>query len=143
MPQLDTSQYGSQLFWFFLCFAVLYIFASRIILPRIRNILNERKNVIDADLSSAASLDDKIYTLQQKTDSLRKDASQKYQIKLDEVSKDASVKREKMLLELKEKIEQITEKSRSELKDFIAKSHAESEAAIKNLSQKIKEKLFN
>lgn len=143
MPQLDTSQYGSQLFWFFLCFVVLYIFASRIILPRIRNILNERKNVIDADLSSAASLDDKIYTLQQKTDSLRKDASQKYQIKLDEVSKDASAKREKMLLELKEKIEQITEKSRSELKDFIAKSHAESEAAIKNLSQKIKEKLFN
>jgi len=143
MPQLDTSQYGSQLFWFFLCFAVLYIFASRIILPRIRNILNERKNVIDADLSSAASLDDKIYALQNKTDALRKDASQKYQIKLEEVAKDASAKREKMLSDLKEKIEQITEKSRSELKDFIAKSRAESDVAIKNLSQKIKEKLFN
>ncbi|MBP7709592.1 MAG: hypothetical protein KA100_00795 [Rickettsiales bacterium] len=143
MPQLDTTQYSSQLFWFLLCFAVLYIFASRIILPRIRNILSERKNVIDADLSSAANLDDKLYALQNKTDALRKDASQKYQTKLEEVAKDAASKREKMLSELKEKIEQITEKSRSELKDFIAKSRAESDVAIKNLSQKIKEKLFN
>ena len=114
MPQLDTAQYGSQLFWFFLCFAALYIFASRIILPRIRNILSERKSVIDADLSSASDLDDKIYVLQNKTDALKKDANQKYQTKLEEVAKEASAKREKMLSELKEKIEQITEKSRSE-----------------------------
>lgn len=143
MPQLDTAQYGSQLFWFFLCFAALYIFASRIILPRIRNILSERKSVIDADLSSASDLDDKIYALQNKTDALKKDANQKYQTKLEEVAKEASAKREKMLSELKEKIEQITEKSRSELKDFITKSKGESDVAIKNLSQKIKEKLFN
>lgn len=142
MPQLDTTQYGAQIFWFLLCFATLYIFASRVILPRIRNILKERKNVIDADLSLAAELDDKIYHLHQKTDALRKDATQQYQTKLEEVAKNAAANREKLIEELKAKIEQITEKSRRELKDFIAKSRADSEVAIKNLSQKIKEKLL-
>ncbi len=143
MPQLDITTYGAQIFWFLLCFATLYIFSSRIILPRIRNILKDRKAVIDADLSLATALDDKIYELHLKTESLRKDASTKYQTKLDEVAKNAATQREKMIEGLKEKIEKITDKSRSELKDFIAKSRADSEVAIKNLSQKIKEKIFN
>ncbi len=142
MPQLDTTQYGAQLFWLLLCFTTLYIFASRIILPRIREILKSRKAVIDADLSLTAELDEKISQLHRKTDALKKDASQKYQTKLEEVAKEAAAKREKMINELKEKIEQTTEKSRNELKDFIVKSRADSEVAIKNLSQKIKEKLF-
>ena len=143
MPQLDITTYGAQIFWFLLCFATLYIFSSRIILPRIRNILKDRKAVIDADLSLATALDDKIYELHLKTESLRKDASTKYQTKLDEVAKNAATQREKMIEGLKEKIAKITDKSRSELKDFIAKSRADSEVAIKNLSQKIKEKIFN
>lgn len=142
MPQLDVSQYGSQLFWFLLCFATLYIFASRIILPRIRKILKDRKAVVDSDLSLAAELDDKISELHTKTENLKKDANQKYQTKLEEVAKNAAAKRELLITELKEKIEKTTEKSRRELKDFIAKSRAESDVAIKNLSQKIKEKLF-
>jgi F-type H+-transporting ATPase subunit b len=142
MPQLDSSQYSSQLFWFFLCFAVLYIFASRIILPRIYDIIKTRKIIIDADLAFAKELSDKVNNLNSKTEKLRKEASNKYQTKLQEVANNAASQREKMTEELKEKIEQITANSRHELRNFIAKSRAESEAAIKNLSQKIKEKLF-
>ncbi len=138
MPKLDLTQ----LFWFFICFITLYVYASTIILPRIRNILKDRKTVIDADNSSAADINDKISSLNKKTEALRKEANSKYQTKLEEVAKDSSLKREKMLEDLKHKVEQITEKSRNELKDFITKSKSESELAIKNLSQKIKEKLL-
>lgn len=138
MPKLDLTQ----LFWFFICFTTLYVYASSVILPRIRNILKDRKSVIDADTSSASELNDRISSLHSKTDSLRKNANQKYQAKLEEVSKEASLKREKMLEELKDKVEQITEKSRHDLKNFIAKSRSDSESAIKDLSQKIKEKLL-
>jgi F-type H+-transporting ATPase subunit b len=143
MPQLDITTYSSQIFWFFLCFITLYLFTSCVILPRIRNIQKNRKSVIDADLSAAADLDEKIYQLQMKTDALRKDAASKYQVKLEEVSKDAAKQREKLIEELKEKIDEITQKSRAELKEFIAKSDAQSEIEIKSLSQKIREKFFN
>jgi F-type H+-transporting ATPase subunit b len=143
MPQFDITHYSSQIFWFLLCFLVLYIFTSRIILPRITNILKSRKSVIDAELSSTAELDEKIHQLQIKTDNLRKEAGQKYQSKLEETSKEAAKQRDKMIEEFKEKFEEITKKSRQELKNFVDKSNSESEVVIKNLAQKISNKLLS
>ena len=60
MPQLDITTYNSQIFWFLVCFITLYVVTSRVILPRISNILKVRKGVIDADLSAAVDLDEKI-----------------------------------------------------------------------------------
>ena len=84
---------------------MLYTFVACIILPRITNILKERKRVIDADLSSAHELDNKIDDLQIRTEKLRKEANHQYQTKLDETAKNAAKEREKLIEELKEKIE--------------------------------------
>ena len=78
MPQFDFSTYSSQIFWFSICFAILYFFASKIILPRIRDILGDRKVVIDTDISYAKNLEDQIADLQLKSDTLRKSANQEY-----------------------------------------------------------------
>ena len=48
-----------------------------------------------------------------------------------------------LIEELKEKFDQITQKSRQELRDFVEKSHTQSELAVKDLVQKITEKLLN
>lgn len=143
MPQLDLTHYGSQIFWFLLCFIALYFSTSRVILPRIATIIKNRKNIIDADKSAASELDDKIYELEAKTDKLRKEATQKYQVKLEEASKSVTKQREKMIEDLKEKIDQNIYKSQQELKDLIAKTQAQSEVAIKNLTQQIEQKLTN
>jgi F-type H+-transporting ATPase subunit b len=143
MPQLDFTTYSSQIFWFLLCFTALYLCVSRMILPRISGILQNRKNIVDADLSSAAALDNKIHELQSKTENLRKDANQKYQIKLEEAAKNAAQSREKMIENLKEKLDQSTKKSFQELKDLIEQSHAQSKVAIQNLTSQITEKLLN
>lgn len=142
MPQLDFTTYSSQIFWLLICFAVLYIFAAFVILPRIREILKERKGVISADISSAEALDRKIEEMHQKTDALRKEATKQYQSKLEEVTKKASAEREKMVEELKDKIENMTKKSRSELRDFVEKTQSKSAEAVQSLAQKIKEKIF-
>ncbi len=142
MPQFDFTTYSSQIFWFILCFAALYCAMHFVVLPRIRTILSARKNVIDADLSTAEMLDKKINKLRLKTDDLRREATQKYQYKLEEAVKSAAKQREKSIEELKEKFEQITNKSRQELKSFVKKSCSKSDLAIQNLVETIKAKIF-
>jgi F-type H+-transporting ATPase subunit b len=42
MPQFDTSTFSSQLFWLILCFAVLYFYSSKIALPKMKQLLDDR-----------------------------------------------------------------------------------------------------
>lgn len=54
--QVDT--FASQIFWFVLCFAVLYLLLSRVILPKIGRTLERRSDQIANDLDEAARLND-------------------------------------------------------------------------------------
>lgn len=56
MPQLNFLDFGPQLFWLALTFIVLYLLLSRVALPRVGNILDERKGRIEADLGAARTL---------------------------------------------------------------------------------------
>jgi F-type H+-transporting ATPase subunit b len=143
MPQFDFTTYSSQIFWFSICFAALYLAMHCVVLPRITSIIINRKNVIEGDLLLAEELDKKMTSIRVKTDSLRQEAGQKYQSQLEEAAKKAAKQREKSIEELKEKFDEITHKSRQELKNFIEKSQVKNEAAAQNLVQIIKEKIFS
>lgn len=52
-PPFDSSTYASQLFWLFLVFGALYVLMSKVALPRISGILEERQTTIDSALASA------------------------------------------------------------------------------------------
>jgi F-type H+-transporting ATPase subunit b len=142
MPQFDITTYGSQIFWFTICFALLYFFVSKIILPRISKIIQEREAVIHFDTSSAQSLENKLCELQIKINNLRQEANQGYQSKIEEITKKAAKEREIIISELKEKIDELTKKSRHELKVFIEKSAAKNESVIENMVHLVKEKIF-
>lgn len=143
MPQLDLTTYSSQIFWFVLCFIALYLASWRVILPRIGSIIQKRKSIIDADLSLAKELDDKIYAIESATAELRKEATKKYQQQLEEAAKTATKQREKMIEDLKSKIDQDLQKSHQQLKDLIEKSRLESQAVIQNLTRQIAAKLLS
>ncbi|PCI89063.1 MAG: ATP F0F1 synthase subunit B' [Hyphomicrobiales bacterium] len=56
MPQLDFSTYLPQIFWLFVTFGVLYIAMAKIALPRIGEVIEERRDRIAADLDKAERL---------------------------------------------------------------------------------------
>ena len=56
MPQLDFTTFIPQLFWLFLCLSFLYIVLSKIALPRISDVIEERNDTITDDLDEAKAL---------------------------------------------------------------------------------------
>ncbi len=54
MPQLDFSTYPNQIFWLLVSFAVLYFIISRIVIPRIGSVIEDRHNAIANDIEQAA-----------------------------------------------------------------------------------------
>lgn len=56
MPQLDISAFAPQIIWLIITFLILYILMSKIALPRIGNILEQRQARIDDNLEMAQSL---------------------------------------------------------------------------------------
>ena len=56
MPQLDFTTFIPQLFWLFISLSILYLMLSRIALPRISDVIEERKDTITDDLDEAKAL---------------------------------------------------------------------------------------
>jgi len=56
MPQFDPSSFASQLFWLVVMFVALYWIISRIAVPRIGEVLEQRARVIQDDLDRATQL---------------------------------------------------------------------------------------
>ena len=55
-PPFDPTHFSSQLFWLAATFIVLYLVMSRIALPRIGSVIEERRDKIADDLDRAAEL---------------------------------------------------------------------------------------
>lgn len=56
MPQLNTEFWASQIFWLILIFSILYIIIWKIFLPKITDIIENRKSRIIGDLNGAQKL---------------------------------------------------------------------------------------
>jgi len=54
MPQLDFSTFPNQIFWLVVSLVVVYLIVSKVILPRIGGVLEERHSVISDYISQAA-----------------------------------------------------------------------------------------
>lgn len=56
MPQLDISTFTSQLFWLCVCFFSMLFIMSKIIVPKIADIMDQRQRKIDGYLNKAHTL---------------------------------------------------------------------------------------
>lgn len=56
LPQLNVGDFSPQLFWLVLTFAALYFIMKRIALPRVGEVIEERRDRIQRDLDTAERL---------------------------------------------------------------------------------------
>lgn len=56
LPQLDVSTFPTQIFWSLVFFALIYVLMSRVALPKVGAILEERSRKIDGDLDAARKM---------------------------------------------------------------------------------------
>lgn len=109
MPQLDLTWFPSQIFWLVVTFFTMYLVFSRIALPRIGAVLDERQRRVDEDLERAEAL-------KVETEAL----TESYEASLSEAKRDV-------------------QKMFADAKDDIARLGAEKEQALaKTLSDKIR-----
>lgn len=143
MPQLDFIHYPSQIFWFVLCFIVLYLSTHFVILPRIRAIISRRHDLIENDKSLAEEIEKQIELINNEAQENLQKANREYLQKIEEITKESHKQRDKSMAELKNKIELKVKESRSEIKKFVDNSKISNSSIIQNLTQIIKNKITN
>lgn len=115
MPQLDSSTFASQLFWLCICFFAMLFIMSKIFIPKIADILEQRQRKIDSYLNKAHQI--KIQA---------EEALKKYQDAL----ADANQKASESLASTQEELNALIEKKQSDLNAKLQKKIREGEAEI-------------
>ncbi len=126
MPQLNPEFWISQIFWLIITFGILFIFLTKVILPKISNNLETRKSQILENIETA----DK-----------QKEESQK---KIDEYEKiilDSKLKAKSYFNEAREKILDDINKKRAALEKDLDEEIDEVEKELSDLKNKSGEKI--
>ncbi|MEM7668123.1 MAG: F0F1 ATP synthase subunit B' [Pseudomonadota bacterium] len=79
LPQLDFNTFPSQIFWLVVCLVVLYFLMTKIALPRIATVLEERADAIADDLDTAEEFKQKALAAEEAYEEALKEARSKAQ----------------------------------------------------------------
>jgi F-type H+-transporting ATPase subunit b len=127
-PPFDTSTYVSQLLWLAITFGTLYYLMSKVILPRISDILEVRRDRIAGDLAEAERLNQETENAIAVYDKTLAEARQKAH----DAAEDKRIKHEKKMQTRRKQVEtRLTkkiEKSESEIASM-------REEALSNITQ--------
>ncbi len=115
LPQFDATTFETQLVWLLLSFVVLFIIVSRMALPRVTKVLEEREERIATDLDTAERLRREA-----------EDVKNAYEISVVEARRKA----QETILSAKESIKADIAKAQAELDAKLGAKAAEAEANI-------------
>ncbi|WP_274425442.1 F0F1 ATP synthase subunit B [Chelativorans sp. YIM 93263] len=109
-PPFETETYPSQLLWLAITFGLFYIFLKQVVLPRIGNILEVRRDRIAQDLDEAARMkeeaDAALAAYEQDLADARKKAGAIAQEARDNAKAEAEAERKKVEEALESKLEE-------------------------------------
>jgi F-type H+-transporting ATPase subunit b len=126
MPQLDVSTFASQLFWLAICFVLLYVILSSVVMPRVGAVLDERERKINDNLDRAAALKNEAEAAIQGYEKALADARAKAHEHLRQAGA-------KIQAEQDAKLHALGDKLASEIKAGEARIHAAKDAAIQGV----------
>ncbi len=117
MPQLDFSVFPSQLFWLSISFFSMLFIMSKLIIPRIAEMINLRKDKIDGYLQKAAEIKDKA-----------EDALQKYHQALQKATDEAT----QSLQKTQQDMQKLIDRKQADLAAELAAQIADGEKKIQD-----------
>ena len=142
MPQLDFSTFLPQIFWLFISLSLLYIVLSRYALPRVSDVIEERKDIIAQDIDSAKEYSEESKKTTEELDlklSEAKVSSQNLINKsLQDIKEDNEIKKSSLIKEINNEISEaegdIKEKKETALDEISSISESLAVEMLKNLS---------
>jgi len=115
LPQLDFTTYTQQIFWMLIVFALLYFVFARKTLPDISNVIQNRKNHIDADLDSAEKLTSEADQVQESYQQSLETSQEKASSEVQKVETDMKAKAEKAAQEFRERSDDALKKAEANI----------------------------
>jgi F-type H+-transporting ATPase subunit b len=86
LPQLDVGTFPSQIFWLVTSFIALYVLISKSALPRIHDVVEQRRHRIETDLFKSETLSREALRAKQDYEALSKSAFDRSRALIDDVS---------------------------------------------------------
>jgi F-type H+-transporting ATPase subunit b len=114
-PPFETQTYGGQLLWLAITFAALYFLLSRLVLPRLTGIIENRRETIARDLDEAAAM---------------KTRAEEAGTAYDKALAEAKGQAQRLAQETRSKLSAESDAKRKALEADLAQRLAESEATI-------------
>mgnify|MGYP003705910765 CR=1 FL=1 len=142
MPQFNFATFAGQIFWLLICFGILYYAISRIIIPRISVILDNRKQKIDIDSRFAKTLQKDIDETLSVANKLKDQSHDKYQKSIDNVISQCASDREKAINKAKKEINEMSINSRKEIEGLITGSQSEYKKISTNIADLVLKSIF-
>lgn len=147
MPQLEIQSYPSQIFWLIVCFFSMYFIMAQIIIPKIADIMEQRRQKIDSALEKAMTIKQQAEkSLQKYEDALAKataEAEKSLNKTQDELNRMVAEKQAELEKELKAKIEAGEEQIRQSKEAALKEVKTTSEKLALEVTQKLGIKEIN
>ena len=118
MPQLDISTFLPQLFWLFISFGLLYFLLSKVCLPGLTKIFDERDAKIAENLKAAHIAKDRAVSVRKEYEKILAEASRTKREMLSNSSKEISEMLELKLKEFDKDLLLLVSKSEEKMKSF-------------------------
>ena len=115
MPQFDVNSFAPQLVWLAISFVLLYLIMSRLALPRVGQILEERSSRIAGDLAAAAKL---------------REDTEKAMADYEQALADAKARAQAIARQARDEMTRDVERQRAEVDQTIAAQGADAEKRI-------------
>ena len=142
MPQLDFSTFLPQIFWLFISLSFLYIVLSKYALPRVSDVIEERKDIIAQDIDSAKEYSEEsekaIEELNLKLSEAKTSSQNLINKSIQDIKEDSEIKKSSLIKEINNEISEaegeIKEKKETALAEISSISESLAIEMLESLS---------
>ena len=133
MPQMEFADYVPQVIWLILCFGCLYVLMSRLVLPRVAEILENRQRKLDHDIESAERLRNEATAALSEYDAAMRDAALQAENIISEAREKLKVESQNRLDALDRRLDEQAVVSEKRLNELGVAAEAEVRKAAEDL----------